>query len=206
MKLLKTKKNNMRSDWKDIFRLIFVCLLIIPGIVKAGSFTVGFNLILQSRFGLTAGYFFTDNFGIEGHFGGLGKNRMVNWGFSLILIPTDYENNFYFLLGYAAGVRWDLFTKKHLDSYRLYHSPLHSTKVYDKGFNIALGHEVNLGEKKWRVPMEAGVYIIIHSELIQYPDKISRKIVFVDRERKRKEPYLAPLLGFGLRWYSNTEN
>lgn len=197
---------DMRLNWKGIFGLILVCLFIMPGITKAGSFTVGFNFILQSRFGLTAGYFFTDNFGIEGHFGGLGKSRLVNWGCSFILVPTNYENNFYFLLGYSAGVRWDLFTKEHLDSYTLYHSPLYSTKVYDKGFNIVLGHEVNLGEKKWRVPMEAGLYIITHSELIQYPDKTSRKIVFIDREKIRRKSYLAPLLGFGLRWYSNTEN
>ncbi len=202
-------KTNIQSDWKRIFRFFSVCLLMTPNIIQAGSFTIGFNLILQSRFGLTAGYFFTDNFGIEGHFGGLGRNRMAKWGFSLILVPTSYENNFYFLLGYAAGQRWDLFTKKHLDSYRLAHSPLRSAEVYDKGFNIALGYEVNLGEKKWRVPMEAGIYLITHSELIQYWDRTSYSTsehVYVGRERKRKKPYLTPLLGYGLRWYSNTDN
>lgn len=195
----------MRADWKSVFYPLLV--LVIPSSVYAGVFSAGFNLILQSRFGLTAGYYFTDNIGIEAHFGGI-KKKMVRYGISFIARPVSDNNNFYFLLGYAAGPRWGLFTPQDLDSYKMY--PLHSTETFDRGFNIACGYDVKFRNTKWRIPMELGVYLITHSELIQY-ELIQylgkpREYVYVGRERERRKPFLIPLLGYGLRWFSKSED
>ncbi len=178
---------------KSLFLFLLVFLMLISSAFgQKGAITFGFNWEAISKGGFTLGYFFTDRFSIEAHFGGV--PHIFTWGLSGKFKPFKEHNKLYIISGISkiigfSYIRPDSLGNKYFES--------GSTL----GINFGIGHESLIKKSKWRFLFEFGLFK-------GYPQKMKRIII---KENEADQVIDLPLekklassgfLGFGFIRYS----
>ncbi len=200
---------------------ILMLFLLSAAFAQKGALTMGFNAIFSTRFGITVGYWFTDNVSLEAHFGSFGDLERNTYGLTAKFKPMVDKNDFYVLLGYAILERRaysieefvEELRKPRSDTLSLVNETISSPDwITNRGVNMAIGYEFNIKDNIWRLPAEIGTFMVTHSEQSKL-EFDTQFVVFEEdtfivtndvwvREPLKKGIFFKPLFGCGMTWYS----